>query len=119
MKIIQGSRHTSVGAARSAWTQWAYPRSVIARCGGSPGAWPQSCGGDTDGGLGVLTGQCAGMQVVAEDALAACHRGFPPWPACRGQGLSVGRVFKVLISLVIHFPAEMLGLCGKGQNPAK
>jgi hypothetical protein len=59
------------------------------------------------------------MQVVAEDALAACHRGFPPWPACRGQGLSVGRVFKVLISLVIHFPAEMLGLCGKGQNPAK
>ena len=119
MKIIQGSRHTSVGAARSAWTQWAYPRSVIAHCGGSPGAWPQSCGGDTDGGLGALTGQCAGMQVVAEDALAACHRGFPPWPACRGQGLSVGRVFKVLISLVIHFPAEMLGLCGKGQNPAK
>jgi hypothetical protein len=119
MKIIQGSRHTSVGAARSAWTQWAYPRSVIARCGGSPGAWPQSCGGDTDGSLGVLTGQRAGMQVVAEDALAACHRGFPPWPACRGQGLSVGRVFKVLISLVIHFPAEMLGLCGKGQNPAK
>jgi hypothetical protein len=31
---------------------------------------------DIDGGLGPLTGQLAGMQVVAEDVLVLCHRGF-------------------------------------------
>ena len=32
--------------------------------------------GDPDGSFGLLTGQCAGMKLVAEDALKACHRGF-------------------------------------------
>ena len=40
-------------------------------------------------------------------------------PLAAAKVVAVGRVFKVLISLVIHFPAAMLGLCGKGQNPAK
>ena len=32
--------------------------------------------GNAEGGLGLLAGQLAGMQVVTEDALVACHRGF-------------------------------------------
>jgi hypothetical protein len=31
---------------------------------------------DTDGGFGVLTGQLAGMETVAEDALVSRHRSF-------------------------------------------
>jgi hypothetical protein len=31
---------------------------------------------DTDGGLGLLTGKLAGMEMVAEDALISRHRGF-------------------------------------------
>jgi hypothetical protein len=32
--------------------------------------------GDADGSLGLLTGQLAGLEVVAEDALVSRHRGF-------------------------------------------
>ena len=31
---------------------------------------------NADGSLGLLAGQLSGMQVVTEDTLVACHRGF-------------------------------------------
>ena len=40
---------------------------------------------DTDGGFGLLTGQLAGLEVVVEDALVACHRGFRVIPTA-GEG---------------------------------
>jgi hypothetical protein len=56
---------------------------------------------DADGCFGLLAGQLSGMQVVTEDALVACHRGFrlgppaivgfplPAQPALVGKGLNV------------------------------
>jgi hypothetical protein len=32
--------------------------------------------GDANGSLGLLARQLSGLEVVAEDALVACHRGF-------------------------------------------
>lgn len=58
--------------------------------------------GDADGSLGLLAGQLSGMQVVTEDTLVACHRGFrlgppaivgvplPAQPALGGKGLDMG-----------------------------